>query len=113
MLVHGTTHQPLFLRSLYKCREQFGLFVMMMLCNTVNPSDTVADKVRLVSCGLYARHLLVDAVEAAYESIVAQGHVGGLYSEGICLHVVRRTLRDLETTYAAGQVFRCVDNWKW
>jgi hypothetical protein len=67
VLFHSTTHKTLFARGLVDGGEEFGLFMAVMLLDAINPGNAVANKVRLVSWGLDAWGMLVNAVEAAYE----------------------------------------------
>lgn len=84
MLFYGAVHQALFVRRLVDGGEELVLLVMMMLRDAVMPSYTVADKLLLVG-RLDARSLLIDAIEASDEGVVAQGHVGGFDGKWVCL----------------------------
>lgn len=97
MLIHSSIHQPILPRGLVKSGEQLSFFIVVMLSNAVTPCDAIADKICLVS-RLDARSLLVDAVEAADEGVMAQSHVRRFNSKWICLvKLVRRgTSQELE-----------------
>lgn len=82
MLLDGAVHDAFFARSLVDGGEEGGLLIVVMLRNTCLPGETITNKVIAVG-RLDAWSLLVDAVEATDEGIMAQGHVGCLDGERV------------------------------
>lgn len=66
--------------------KQFDLLVAVVRIDAVVPGDAVVHKVGLV-CGRQAWSLLVDAVEASDEGVVAYRHFRCLEGESVCLSV--------------------------
>ena len=87
VLIDGGVQQALPACCPVEGGEELGLLVVVVLRDAVVPGEAVADEVVLVA-GPDAGSLLVDAVQAADEGVVAQGHVGGFEREWIGLFVL-------------------------
>lgn len=85
VLLHGICHQTSRAGRLVDVGKQVRLLIVVVGLDAFDPRLAVADEVRLVRGLLEARGLLVDAVEAADECVVAESHVGSLDGERVFL----------------------------
>jgi hypothetical protein len=69
VLMDGALHQTLPTSGLVNIWEELSLFVMVVDNYTLNPGQTVTNKVGLVVVESESRCLLVDAVEATDEGV--------------------------------------------
>ena len=109
MLFNCIIHHAGLANSLVNGREKLGFLVMVMFCDTVVPGQAITHKIESVGW-LYSWSLLVDAVEATDEGIVAQSHVGGFNGERVRLVIFLRAADRVgfEKTYIPRLKLRCV-----
>lgn len=88
MLMNCAGHQIRSARRFVHIGEKLRLFIVMVLQDAINPGYAIADKGGFFTWLLYARRLLVDAVVAADEGVVAEGHVGRFDGEGVILETL-------------------------
>ena len=93
MLIYRTVHHAFLTGGLLDGGKELGFFVVMVFRNAVMPSEAIADEIAAI-----ARpdpwSLLIDAVEAANEGIVAQDHVRSFNGKRVRLV---RSLRSIHT----------------
>lgn len=71
--------------ALSRLGEKLSFFIAVVGVHAVSPGDEVAGKVEFNGGG---GGLVVGAVEAAAEGIMAEGYVGGFGCEGVILNKV-------------------------
>jgi hypothetical protein len=110
VLLNLVAHDTLLAGGLVNFQEEAGLLIVVVLLDQPVPGKSVGDEVRKVGL-LQARCLLVDAVEASDERIVADAHMRGFCSETVGLRqtvISRPSAGDSfwATTYLSSLVFR-------